>query len=228
MTDLDGRPVMMRVTRCTRDLVPLADFYSDTLGLQPTARFRDHDGFDGDIFDIAPMLQWELTAGPVSTAPALGRSAWTLAQAAAGLRNAHQKLTDPDGYAVRTTAAAPSGSRDWLCLRPTTDISSTLSFYRDAYRLVVIAATGQVVDLGLEPHRRLLRVQRRGAVVRPDIEDLLVLTYRGADSRADAARRALGLGGVLVTPHNPWWRTRALCVQESDGFTTALTVAGDP
>ena len=188
---------------------------------------RDHDGFSGDIFDVHDDLEWEITDGPSAAAPAAARSAWVLA--GSSCVNSGDGTADPDGFAVLTDSAPRHGAQtNWLFERPTTDSAGTRALYEEALGLVVVAVDRGVVDYGLSSQHALVRARPVDMLEPPDVEDLLVLTYPDEATRDAAVADAIRLGASVVRPHNPWWHAHAVCVQDGDGFATALAVAAAP
>lgn len=210
MTTGNERPIRLRVARCTEDLRRLACFYETVIGLSVSSRFRDHDGFSGEIYRVHNDLEWELIVGPSNTAPAPTRSARLLAdESDPGGDGA--AAADPDGFAVPVLASTRSrGGRQWTFERPTSSEAATRALYEGALRLTVVTTYDRTVDYGITSHRTLIRARTANVAVPPDVEDLLVVTYDNEPARYGAALRALKIGAETVQPHNPWWHRRAL------------------
>lgn len=113
--------------------------------------------------------------------------------------------------------------------RPTDRLADVTAFYRDVIGLPVIGGwvddgghagyDGVMIGLpGWDTHLEFTQHKDGSPCPAPTRDNLLVLYV---DSRADLLSVSAAIqarGGVPVAPENPYWRDRAVCFEDPDGW----------
>jgi hypothetical protein len=212
----------VRVARPTLTLASMTEFYIERVGLQRTIAFLGHDGFDGAIFNAGfKDTEWELTQGPAKQILQSDfKGGWAL-----GWMDVADTLRDPDGFAA-ALCPVTGPSRRVVFSRRTARLAECRQFYGKLLGWPMAEAVdsdaGLISEIELPAAKGTLKLYSSNDALSPTGEDLLVLYFCNADRLVAAARYLREAGVPAMTPDNPWWKDRAICFADPDGFGLIL------
>lgn len=113
--------------------------------------------------------------------------------------------------------------------RPTDRLKELTAFYRDVIGLQVIGGwvddgshagyDGVMIGLpGWDTHLEFTQHTDGSPCPAPTRDNLLVLYVDGRDDLLAVSAAIQARGGVPVDPENPYWRERAVCFEDPDGW----------
>lgn len=113
--------------------------------------------------------------------------------------------------------------------RPTDRLTEVTAFYRDVIGLEVIGGwiddgthagyDGVMIGLpGWHTHLEFTQHKDGSPCPAPTRDNLLVLYVDSRDDLLGVSASIQARGGVPVEPENPYWRNRAVCFEDPDGW----------
>jgi len=116
--------------------------------------------------------------------------------------------------------------------RPTDDLEALLAFYRDALGLPVLGGfrdhegyDGAILGMpGREFQLEFTRHRDGSPCPAPTRDNLLVLYFQDRAELDRVAARLHAAGYPEVEPENPYWRGRAVTVEDPDGWRVVLSL----
>lgn len=119
--------------------------------------------------------------------------------------------------------------------RPTDRLTEVTAFYRDVIGLSVIGGwvddgthagyNGVMIGLpGWDTHLEFTSHKDGSPCPAPTRDNLLVLYVDSRDDLLSVSASIQARGGVPVEPENPYWRDRAVCFEDPDGWGVVFSL----